>query len=137
MTGLPTGLSYNATTKKVSGTVANDAEVKDYTATITASDSDTNTTDATATFTVAVTDKNFPPVITDPGDKSFAQGAAITTFAISVSDADQRHPHRDGDGPAFWAVVCQRPGVWHRVPDGSGTGTTRQRSRRTTAPTRR
>ena len=85
VTGLPDGLSYNATTKKVSGTVANDATVQDYTATITASD---GTKTVNQDFTVTVTDVSFPPAITDPGDKSYAQGATITAFAITVSDAD-------------------------------------------------
>ena len=53
VTGLPDGLSYDATTKKVSGTVARSATVKDYTATISADDG-TNTA-VTETFTVTVT----------------------------------------------------------------------------------
>ena len=31
---------------------------------------------------------NASPVITDPGDKTYAQGEAITAFAIAVSDED-------------------------------------------------
>ena len=83
VTGLPTGLSYNATTKKVSGTVSKTAVVQDYTATITANDG-TNTA-VTETFTVTVTDAGFPPEITNPGNKSYDRGEAITAFAITVS----------------------------------------------------
>ena len=86
VTGLPDGLSYSSTTKQVSGTVSQTAAVKDYTATITANDG-TNA-DVTKDFTVTVTDTNFDPVITDPGDKSYAQGEAITAFDIETSDAD-------------------------------------------------
>ena len=86
VTGLPSGLSYSSTTKKVSGTVSKTAEVKDYTATISAKDADHAA--VTETFTVTVTDTNFAPVITDPGDKSYDQGESITAFAIAVSDAD-------------------------------------------------
>ena len=32
---------------------------------------------------------NAPPVITAPSDKSFEQGEAITSFGITVSDADK------------------------------------------------
>ena len=31
---------------------------------------------------------NVPPVITDPGDKSYEQGEAVTAFGITVADAD-------------------------------------------------
>ena len=31
---------------------------------------------------------NAPPVITDPGDKSYEQGETITSFGITVTDAD-------------------------------------------------
>ena len=85
VTGLPTGLSYDATTGQVSGTVAKDATAQDYTATISASDGPTS---ASETFTVTVTDVSFAPEITNPGGKAYAQGEAITAFAIAVSDAD-------------------------------------------------
>ena len=46
------------------------------------------------TFTITVTEaeedsSNAPPVITDPGDKSYEQGEEITSFGITVTDADQ------------------------------------------------
>ena len=77
----------------MSGTVTDDATAQDYTVTIEADDG-TNAA-VTETFTITVTEaeeeeeaQNAPPVITDPGDKSYEQGEAITAFDISVSDAD-------------------------------------------------
>ena len=88
VTGLPSGLSYAS--GQVSGAVAQDAAAQDYTVTITANDG--VNADVTATFTITVTDVNFAPAITDPGDKSYAQGASITAFAITVTDADGDTP---------------------------------------------
>ena len=56
----------------MSGTVAAGATVKAYTVRITANDGVNGA--VTATFKVTVTDVSFAPVITDPGDKSYAQG---------------------------------------------------------------
>ncbi len=109
VTGLPTGLSYAS--GEVSGTVAQDAAVKDHTVTITAND---GTNDAvTETFTITVTDVNFAPVITDPGDKTYAQGAAITAFAITVTDAD-------GDTPTV-TVTGLPAGLSYASGEVSGT----------------
>ena len=87
VTGLPDGLSY--ANGQVSGTVSQDADVQDYTVTISADD---GTNDAvTETFTVTVIAEgtsNAPPVITAPGDKTYEQGEAITAFDITVTDAD-------------------------------------------------
>ena len=93
VTGLPSGLSYSTTTGKVSGTVAADAAVKAYTATISANDGVTPA--VTEDFTVTVTASaapppaNSPPAITDPGDRTYAQGQAITAFDITVTDDDE------------------------------------------------
>ena len=91
VTGLPSGLSYSTTTGKVSGTVAADAAVKAYTATISANDGVTPavTEDFTVTVTASASPANSPPAITDPGDKTYAQGQAITAFAITVTDDDE------------------------------------------------
>ena len=87
VTGLPSGLSY--ANGQVSGTVAQDADVQDYSVTISADD---GTNDAvTETFTVTVIAEgtsNAPPVITNPGDKTYEQGEAISAFDITVTDAD-------------------------------------------------
>ncbi len=87
LSGLPSGLSY--TSDQVQGTVATDAAAQDYTVTISADDG-VNAA-VTETFTVTVTEPapaNAPPVITDPGDKTYEQGEAITAFGITVTDAD-------------------------------------------------
>ena len=87
LTGLPSGLSYAS--GQVQGTVAADATAQAYTATITADDGVNSA--VTETFTIAVTEPASPnaqPVITDPGDKSYEQGEAITAFGITVTDAD-------------------------------------------------
>ena len=91
VTGLPSGLSYSTTTGKVSGTVAADAAVKAYTATISANDGVTPavTEDFTVTVTASASPANSPPAITDPGDKTYAQGQAITAFDITVTDDDE------------------------------------------------
>ena len=99
VSGLPAGLAYSASTGQVSGTVDSAAVVKDYTATITANDGVNEA--VTDTFTVSVaaaestsvlpdvaTPSNSAPVITNPGDKSYRQGDAITAFDITVTDAD-------------------------------------------------
>ena len=88
VTGLPLGLSYAS--GQVSGTVAAEATAQDYTVTISADD---GTNDAvTTTFKVTVTDVSFAPVITGPGNKSYAQGQAIRAFSITVRDADGDRP---------------------------------------------
>ncbi len=53
--------------------------------TYTVTDADDQTSNA-ATVTVSV---STPPVITDPGDKTFARSQAIPAFAIAVSDAEE------------------------------------------------
>ncbi len=85
LTGLPSGLSYSATTGQVSGTVAFDAAAKNYGVTISADDG-TNAA-VTASFTVTVT-ANSTPVITPPGNRTYARGETITAFGITVTDAD-------------------------------------------------
>ena len=88
LSGLPSGLSY--TNGQVQGTVADDATTQDYTVTISVDDG-TNTA-VTATFTITVTEPaptNAPPVITNPGDKTYERGETITAFGITVSDADE------------------------------------------------
>ena len=84
VTGLPSGLSYS--NDEVQGTVPSDATVQDYTVTIRAVDEENLA--ATATFTITVVPPNDPPVITNPGDKTYQQGEAITPFRIVVSDPD-------------------------------------------------
>ena len=92
VTGLPSGLSY--ANGQVSGTVSADAAAQDYTATITADDG--VNASVTTTFRVTVTEPvtaggtpaSGAPEITNPGDKTYEQGEAITAFGITVTDAD-------------------------------------------------
>ena len=109
VTGLPTGLAYS--NGQVSGTVAKDATVQDYTATITANDG-TNPA-VTQDFTVTVTDESFAPEITDPGDKTYGQGASITAFRHRDLGRRRRRPHRVGDRAAQRPLVRQRAGLRH------------------------
>ena len=113
VSGLPTGLSYSAATGKVSGTVAADAAIKDYTATITADDG--RAPEVSATFTVTVTRANRAPTITNPGDKSYRQGETITAFAVAVSDAD-------GDSPTV-GVSGLPTGLAYSASTGKVSGT--------------
>ena len=91
VTGLPSGLTYS--NGQVRGSVAEDATVQAYTATIGADDGVNASVEATFTITVtatvaADTASNSPPVITVPGNKSYDRGETITAFGITVSDAD-------------------------------------------------
>ena len=82
--GLPPGLAYDDAAKAVSGTVAAAAAIQDYTVTVTATFTGLALSE---TFTITVT-RNAPPVISDPGPKTYTQGETITPFAIEVTDAD-------------------------------------------------
>ena len=90
VTGLPAGLRYSA--GAVSGTVADDAVVKAYAVTITATDGVNDAVSAGFTVTVTPADVvieptpdptpsygavNMPPVIVNPGDKTYQQGETI------------------------------------------------------------
>ena len=87
VTGLPSGLSY--TNDEVQGTVSAEATMQDYTVTIRAVDQDNLS--ATATFTITVIAPNDPPVITNPGDKTYQLGETITPFRIVFNDPDGDH----------------------------------------------
>ena len=107
VSGLPAGLVWSASAGRVSGTVAADAAVRDYSVVITANDG--VNPDVTDAFTVSIaaagsvtlpqgeetpepppvlTPPNSPPSIVNPGDWSYTQGEAIAAFAIVVADVD-------------------------------------------------
>ena len=121
VTGLPSGLTYSTTTGKVSGTVAGDATVKEYTATITASDG--ANPDETEDFTVTITASavlqpepdNRPPAISDPGDRTYAQGETIPAFSIEAEDPD-------GDAPEV-TLSGLPPGLGYAASSGQVSGT--------------
>jgi hypothetical protein len=82
-TGLPTGLAIDSTTGLISGTVAFGASPANS---VVVTVSDGALTDA-ASFTWTVTKTNRTPTVTNPGNQSSAEGAAVT-LQISASDPD-------------------------------------------------
>ena len=93
VTGLPSGLSFTqGTPGEISGTVAADAAPGAYTVTITSDEGEEY--EATSTFTITVTASTpptiSPPVITNPGDKTYVQGEAIAPFRLVVSNPHGR-----------------------------------------------
>ena len=83
--GLPAGLSLDASTGNITGTMSFEAAVgSPYSVTASVSDGVLN---ASTSFTWTVSDTNRPPVIAPPGDQSSAEGAAIT-LALVASDPD-------------------------------------------------
>ena len=90
--GLLSGLS--ASNGQVQGTVADDAAAQAHAVTVRADDGVNPAVEATFTITVteavATNDPtNAPPVITSPGSQTYEQGETITSFGITVSDADR------------------------------------------------
>ena len=80
-TGLPTGLTINASTGEISGTPGT-AGVSNVTVTV----SD-GTDSASTSFTWTLTDPNTAPTITNPGDQSGETGQAVS-LTIAASDPD-------------------------------------------------
>ena len=121
VTGLPSGLAYSTTTGKVSGTVTTDAAAREYTATISASDG--VNPDETEVFTVTITasavlppeQDNRPPAISDPGDRTYAQGETIPAFSIEAEDPD-------GDAPEV-TLSGLPPGLGYAASSGQVSGT--------------
>ena len=118
VTGLPSGLAYAS--GQVSGAVAADAALQDYTVTITANDG--THADVTETFTITVSDESFAPVVADPGDKTYAQGASITAFCHHGDGRGRRYADRHGHRPAVGAGVRLGTGQRHRRAGRGGTG---------------
>ena len=100
-TGLPSAITINPTTGQVSGTVDFDASVgSPYSTEITVTDAGGRT--ATDTFTWTITDTNRPPVATDPGPQTSAEGDSVT-LTLTGSDPD-------GDG-ITWTASGLPPGL--------------------------
>ena len=119
--GLPSGLQSGSNrddarrTVRVHGTVATDAAVEDHTVTIAAQDNHhLDVVEATFVITVNAA-ANAWPVITNPGNKTYQQGAAITAFDIEVSDAD-------GDTVTV-GVTGLPPGLSYSSATGQVSGT--------------
>ncbi|MEZ4629609.1 MAG: putative Ig domain-containing protein [Deinococcales bacterium] len=83
VTGLPTGLSINATSGLISGTVT--ASAGTYTVTITVKDS--KNASVQTNFTWTVTAANNPPIITKPANQTTVSGTAVN-LAMTASDPD-------------------------------------------------
>ncbi len=81
---LPTGLSIDPNTGKISGTIDPRAAGA-YTVTISASDGSGNVGSTTFTWNVADTSA---PTLTNPGNQSSNEGDTITGLAIQAVDAD-------------------------------------------------
>ena len=85
-TGLPPGLSINATTGRISGTVSSSASGT-YNTQVTVSDG-ALTASASFTWTVAGTSsENHPPQVTSPGNQTSTAGASVS-LQIQASDQD-------------------------------------------------
>ena len=83
--GLPPGLSVDAGTGEITGTVSFTAATgSPYSVTAAVSD---GVLSSSASFTWTVSDVNGPPAITSPGNQSDAEGTAIT-LALVASDPD-------------------------------------------------
>jgi hypothetical protein len=82
-TGLPGGLSINATTGLISGTLSY-TSAGTHSVTATASD---GTLSASQVFTWTVTHTNAPPTLTNPGSRTNVKGAAVSLQLIA-SDVD-------------------------------------------------
>jgi hypothetical protein len=88
--GLPSGLTIDANTGVISGTIdyaaAEAGNVPGiYTTTVTATDA--NSASSAVSFTWAVLDTPRPPVVTNPGDQTNAEGDTVS-LAISATDPD-------------------------------------------------
>jgi hypothetical protein len=82
--GLPTGLSINATTGLITGTI-DPRGAGTYTVTVQANDAQGQT--GSTTFTWIVNDTT-PPTLTNPGTQTSTAGQTISHFAIMAQDAD-------------------------------------------------
>jgi hypothetical protein len=86
--GLPPGLSLNAATGQISGTVSYLAYTgAPYTVVITATDDGAPDLSASTTFDWTITDLNRAPVAADPGDQTDSEGDPVT-LPISATDID-------------------------------------------------
>ena len=106
---MPPGLVYESESGQVSGTVSKDADVRDYTVTISADD---GVNPAVSTpFTIAIT-PNPPPTISTPNGASFYRGESISAFTIAVLDEE--------DDPKV-TVSGLPPGLVYKSGQVSGT----------------
>jgi len=84
--GLPTGASFNASTRTFSWTPGY-GQAGSYSVTFSVHDNGTPTLSDTKTVSITVGHVNRPPVLNAVGNKSVAEGAALT-FTLSATDPD-------------------------------------------------
>ena len=112
ISGLPTGLSFDAGTREVSGTPTVSGT---FTVTYTATDDDGDGIDGTFTFTL---DANSLPSLGTPVNRTGQVGTAITSFTLAAATG--------GDGTVTYAVSNLPPGLSFNTSTRvvSGTPTT-------------
>ncbi len=89
-TGLPTGLTMDAVTGLISGTIETGASVNSpYTVTVTVTDNGSPVESTTVIFTWNVTDVNvnLAPVVTDPGEQNGVEGDVVS-LQVTATDPD-------------------------------------------------
>ena len=87
-TGLPTGLSIDAGSGEISGTIGYEASASSpFSVTVTATDDGSPNLATDVVFAWTVADTNRPPVVTNPGDQSDAE-AAVVSLSVVGSDPD-------------------------------------------------
>ena len=85
VSGLPSWLMWEPDPGRVRGIVPAEAEERAYPVMVTASDGTDDADPVRFTITIGT---NRPPEITNPGDKTYAQGQPIEAFGIAVTDLD-------------------------------------------------
>ncbi len=112
---LPGGLTINATTGEISGTIAMTAAAgSPYTVILTATDDGSPVLNAQTSFTWNVSNTNQAPVVVSPGNQNDSEGDFVT-LPISASDPDS-------DAFSFGATGLP-PGLSIHNTTGSITGT--------------
>ena len=87
VSGLPPGLAWSSDSRRVSGTVAADAEERGYPVTVTANDGTNDPVTATFTITIGARGENQSPKIGNQIDRQFSRGEDVQ-FTIVVTDPD-------------------------------------------------
>ncbi|MFH0889057.1 MAG: putative Ig domain-containing protein [Planctomycetota bacterium] len=86
-TNLPTGASFNPTTRTFSWTPSTGQNDTNYIVTFTATDNGSPNLSASKTITISIGDVNRPPDLVTIGNQSVNEGALLT-FTISATDPD-------------------------------------------------